>query len=202
LTQDTFKQKINFLIDLLNEIDRKVKKKIEDTTKNASNKDTNEIKEINDITIDSGEELVTLNITDQEGHIIYSYILRFTREGKGVTIANGSGNDSDSGKPEESKVINMQQGKNVTGDDSNKSEDNEDTKATISDSNEVTNVSSSDSDKQKNTRTLPEFTKLSEQIRGGGRDAINDQYTIPTTVLTAKMNEPFTINDNTFIISN
>ena len=194
---------------MLNEIEIKVKKKIEDTTKDASNKDTNEIKEINDITIDSDEELVTLNITDQEGHIIYSYILRFTREGNGVTI----GSDSDSGK----KVVENVQDTNVSSIDSNESEEEEDTNVSSSDSG---NESESDSDsneseekevmkRQQGTNESASASNESEEEEDekyfGGeikRDSINDQYTIPTTVLTAKMNEPFTINDNTFIISN
>ena len=54
---------------------------------------------------------MTLNITDQEGHIIYSYILRFTREGRGVTIANGSGSDKN--------VVENVQDTNVSSIDSN-----------------------------------------------------------------------------------
>ena len=78
---------------MLDEIESKVENESQDTTSETEgeiNKDTNKIKEINDITIDSDEKLVTLNITDQEGHIIYSYILKFTREGTGVTNASAS----------------------------------------------------------------------------------------------------------------
>ena len=250
LTKDTFEKKIDFLIKLLNDIEIKVKKKIEDTTKNASNKDTNEIEETNDITIDSDKELVTLNITDQEGHIIYSYILRFTREGKGVTSGNDSatpipkpvkkGNDttsigneseSDSDESEEEEDTNVSSNdsnsnEDITSSDSNESEEDKDTNVSgnDSDSNEDTNVSDSNEDTNVNDSNedttggdTGELLKKDEHVigkyvvrpfrsfsfgGGGGRDAINDQYTIPTTVLTAKMNEPFTINDNTFIISN
>ena len=228
LTKETFEENINFLIKLLNEIEKKVKKESQDTTsetEDTSNTDTNVIKEINDITIDSDEELVTLNITDQEGHIIYSYILKFTR--KGDTSASASGSDSDSDKSEESKVINRQQGTNVsdsasgsdnesesdsdsnvserrmdtTGSDSAKSV-NEDTTINVSNESVDTSKSASSELLKKNTG-LPPFTQLAE-IRhfGGGRDPINDQYTIPKTVLTARMNEPFSIDDNSFIISN
>ena len=207
LTQDTFKQKINFLIDLLNEIDRKVKKKIEDTTKNASNEDTNKIKEINNITIDSDEELVTLNITDQEGHIIYSYILKFTRKGESVTSASASGSSSSSDKSVDTIGSESASNESVdtTGSESasssaSGSDSGNDKK--VKENVQVTNVSASESE-----RTLPPFTRfpftrLSQHIRGGKRDSINDQYTIPKTVLTARMNEPFSIDDNSFIISN
>jgi hypothetical protein len=132
LTKETFEKNINFLIELLDEIEKEVEKESQDTTsetKDKSNTNTNEIKETNNITIDSDEELVKLNITDQEGHIICSYILKFTRKGQGesLTIASAS-----------------------------------------------------------------EFK----------RDPINDQFDTPTIVLTVKMNEPFTINGNSFIISN
>ena len=194
LKQDTFKQKINFLINLLNEIESKVKKESQDTTsetKDTSNESTaNEIKEINDIIIDSDKELVTLNITDQEGHIIYSYILRFTRESKGVTIANGSGNDSDKKMKENVQVTNV----SSTGSDSGKKEDTT-VSSTDSDKKEVTNVSStdSDSDSGKKEKDVKYF---------GGRDPINDKTEMPTTVLTAEINKQFSINGSSFIISN
>jgi len=215
LTKEEFKEIIDSLETLLDEIESKVKKKIENTTsetEDTSNKDTNKIKEINDITIDSDEKLVTLNITDQEGHIIYSYILKFTREGTGVTSASASGSDSDSDKSEESKVINRQQGTNVSDSasgsdnesesDSNVSERRMDTTINVSNESVDTSKSASSELLKKNTG-LPPFTQLAE-IRhfGGGRDPINDQYTIPKTVLTARMNEPFSIDDNSFIISN
>jgi hypothetical protein len=67
--------------------------------------------------------------------------------------------------------------------------------------------SDSDSDTSKLLKRLADTGKSGNSLIrsysfGGKRDSIHDQYTIPKTVLTARMNEPFSIDDNSFIISN
>ena len=203
LTKETFEENINFLETLLDEIESKVENESQDTTSETEgeiNKDTNKIKEINDITIDSDEKLVTLNITDQEGHIIYSYILKFTRKGTGVTNASASGSSSSS---------NVSVDTNETGSDSDSDEDtNVSDSDSESDSNEsvdttgTKSASSSGSDSNVSEEEEEEEDEKMKKYFGGKRDSINDQYTIPKTVLTARMNEPFSIDDNSFIISN
>ncbi len=217
IIKTTFKENIDFLIELLGEIEKEVKKKSQDTTSETEgeiNKDTNKIKEINDITIYSDEELVTLNITDQEGHIIYSYILKFTRKGEGVTNASGSASNVSKRR----KDTNESGSDSDSDEDTNVSDSDEDTIAsnkgpTGNDSNVSVDTSESDSDSDSDTSKL--LKRLADTGKSGNslirsysfggkikRDSINDQYNTPTTVLTARMNEPFSIDDNSFIISN
>jgi len=154
----------------------------DDTGFNESANSTNVIEETNEIKIKKDEELVTLNITDQEGHIIYSYILKFTRDGD---------SDKSKGAPSAIQALALQTESHVDSDSNKLKKD------------EVTN----DDDIESNT---PDQTRMvrarSKSLGGSGgkitRDSINEQFEIPKTVLTAKMNEPFTINDNSFIISN
>ena len=154
----------------------------DDTGFNESANSTNVIEETNEIKIKKDEELVTLNITDQEGHIIYSYILKFTRDGD---------SDKSKGAPSAIQALALQTESHVDSDSNKLKKD------------EVTN----DDDIESNT---PDQTRMvrarSKSLGGSGgkitRDSINEQFEIPKTVLTAKMNEPFSINDNTFIISN
>ena len=154
----------------------------DDTGFNESANSTNVIEETNEIKIKKDEELVTLNITDQEGHIIYSYILKFTRDGD---------SDKSKGAPSAIQALALQTESHVDSDSNKLKKD------------EVTN----DDDIESNT---PDQTRMvrarSKSLGGSGgkitRDSINEQFEIPKTVLTAKMNEPFSINDNSFIISN